>query len=117
MGLFKLIGKKGTAKTLARSAHEAYLKYKKSDPNLTEAEIAQKIFIQRCSPGNLNKEESVRYEKYTGTEQKVDSLFKLCLAMIYILLDVTEADARVYGSVRKIVEKELFMSGYKIPSD
>ncbi len=102
---------------MARSAHEAYLKHKKSDPNLTEAEIAQKIFIQRCSPGNLNKDEKVRYEKYIGTEQKVDSLFKLCLAMIYILLDVTEADTKVYGSVRKIIEKELFMSGYKIPSN
>ena len=101
---------------MARSAHEAYLKYKKSDPNLTEAEIAQKIFIQRCSQGNLNKEENLRYEKYIATEQKVDSLFKLCMAMTYILLDVTEADVRVYGSVRKIIEKELFMSGYKIPT-
>ena len=32
MGLFKLILKKGAARTMARSAHEAYLKYKKSDP-------------------------------------------------------------------------------------
>jgi hypothetical protein len=117
MGFLNIIWKRGAARTLARSAHEAYLKYKKSDPDLTEAEIAQKIFIQRCSPGNLNKEENLRYEKYTGTEQKVDSLFKLCLAMIYILLDVTEADARVYGLLKNIIEKELFMSGYKIPSN
>ncbi len=102
---------------MARSAHEVYLKHKKSDPNLTEAEIAQKIFLQRCSPGNLNKEEKVRHEKYTGTEQKVDSLFKLCIAMTYILLDVTEADTRVYHSVKKIIEEELFGSGHKITSD
>jgi hypothetical protein len=116
MGLFKLMGKKGAARTLARSAHEAYLKHKKSDPDLTEAEIAQKIFIQRCSPGNLNKEEKVRYEKYTGTEQKVDSLFKLCTAMTYILLNITKADARTYDSVRKIIEQELTGTGHKVAS-
>jgi hypothetical protein len=117
MGLFKLIGKKGAARTLARSAHEAYLKYIKNDSNLTEAEIAQKIFIQRCSPGNLNKEEKVRYEKYTGTEQKVDSLFKLCMAMVYILLGITKADTKAHHSVRKIIEEELFISGHKTTSE
>ncbi len=116
MGIFKMIGKKGAARALASSAHEAFIKYKTDNPGFSEAEIAEELFKQRCLPGNLNKEEKVRYDKYTGKEQKVDTLFKLCMAMIYILCDVTEDDARTYQSIRKIIEEELSGSGHNITS-
>jgi hypothetical protein len=117
MGLFKQWGKRGAAKTLARSAYEAYLKYKSSAPNLTEAEIAHAVFVQRCSPRNLNKAEKTRFEKYPGSEKPVDSIFKLCLAMLYIVDDISENDATAYSRVKKVIEEELSRLGYKIPPD
>ncbi len=111
MGIFKLIGKRGAAKALARSAHEAYLRYKAQDPNLSEAEIAQTIFTKRCSPGNLNKAEKIRFKKYLETDERVDSLIKLCLAMVYILLNISEADVKAYRLVEKIIEEELTRAG------
>ncbi len=116
MGFFKRIGKRGAARTLAKSAHEAFIKYKKDNPDLPEAEIAEELFKQRCSPGNLNKAEKVRFNKYLEEQGKADSLFKLCLAMIYILLDVSEADVKEYEIVRKVIEEELVRSGHEIPS-
>ncbi len=115
MGLFKRWGKRGAAKTLARSAYEAYLKYKSSAPNLTEAEIAHAVFMQRCSSRNLNKAEKARFEKYLETEKSVDSILKLCLAILYIVDDISENDAAAYSTVKKVIEEELGRSGYKIP--
>ena len=111
MGLFKLIGKRGAAKALARSAYEAYLRYKAQDPNLSEAEIAQTIFTKRCLPLNLNKAEKMRFEKYLETDGRVDSLIKLCLAMVYILLNISASDVRAYRLVEKIIEEELTRAG------
>ena len=115
MGLFKWGGKREAAKTLARSAYKAYLKYKLSAPNLTEAEIAHAVFMQRCSSRNLNKAEKARLEKYMETEKLVDSIFKLCLAILYIIDDISENDAPAYSTVKKVIEEELGRSGYKIP--
>ncbi len=109
------MGIRGAAKTLARSAYEAYLKYKSSAPNLTDAEIVQAVFMQRCSSGNLNKAEKERFEKYLKTEKSVDSVFKLCLAILYIVDDISENDAAAYSTVKKVIEEELSRSGYKIP--
>ena len=114
MGFFKLLGKRGAARNLARSAFEAFVKYKARDPNVSEAEAAQAIFMQRCSPGNLNKAEKIRFKTYLEKEEKVDSLLKLCLAMMYIILDISEADVKAYQTVRKVIEKELSRSGYKM---
>jgi len=111
MGIFKLIGKRGAARALARSAYEAYLRYKSKNPNLSEAEIAQTIFMQRCSPENLNKTERLRFEKYLESEEKVDSLIKLCLAMVYVLLNISRTDVRAYRQVEKIIEVELTRAG------
>ncbi len=116
MGLFRRIGKRGAARTLARSAHEALIKYKTDNPDLSEAEIAEELFKQRCSPGNLNKAEKVRFKKYLEEQGKADSLFNLCLAMIYIILDVSETDVKGYEIVRKVIEKELARSGHESPS-
>ncbi len=112
MGLFKLLGKRGAAKNLAISAFEAFMKYKARNPNISEAEIAQELFMQRCSPRNLNKAEKIRFKTYLEKEEKVDSLLKLCLAMMYIILDISESDERAYQTVRKVIEKELTRSGY-----
>ncbi len=117
MGLFKLWGKRGAAKTLARSAYEAYLKYKASAPDLTEAEIAHVVFMQRCSLKNLNKAEKARFEKYQETDKSVDSIFKLCLAVLYIVDDISEDDAAAYSTVKKVIEEELSRSGYRSPPD
>ncbi len=111
MGIFKLIGKRGAARALARSSNEAYLRYKAKDSNLSEQEIAQTIFMQRCSPKNLNKTEKLRFEKYLETEEKVDSLIKLCLAMIFILLNISRTDVKAYRQVEKIIEAELTRAG------
>lgn len=111
MGLFKRWGKRAAAKILARSAYEAYLKHKSSAPDLTEAEIAHAVFMQRCSSRNLNKAEKVRFEKYT--EKSVDSIFKLCLAIFYIVDNISENDAAIYSMVKKVIEEELGRSGYK----
>ena len=111
MGIFKLIGKRGAARALARSAHEVYLKYKTGDPSLSEQEIAQTIFMQRCSPENLNKAEKIRFEKYLETEGKVDSLIKLCLAMVHILLNISSTDVKACRLVEKIIEEELTRAG------
>jgi hypothetical protein len=113
MGLFKRWGKRAAAKILARSAYEAYLKHKSSAPDLTEAEIAHAIFMQRCSSRNLNKAEKVRFEKYLETEKSVDSIFKLCLAIFYIVDNISENDAAIYSMVKKVIEEELGRSGYK----
>lgn len=116
MGLFNWWGKRGAARTLARSAYEAYLKYKSNAPNLTEAEIAHAVFMQRCSSKNLSKAEKARFEKYLETEKTVDSIFKLCLAILYIVDDISENNAGTYSTVKKVVEEELSNAGYKIRS-
>ncbi len=116
MGLFNWLGKRGEARILARSASEAYLKHKTQTPELSEAEIAQKLFMQRCSSRNLNKAEQLRFEKFLETEKEVNSLFNLCLAMVHILLNITEADGKAYQTLRKIIEEELTLMGHKIPS-
>ena len=117
MGLFNWWGKREAAKTLARSAYEAYLEYKSNAPNLTEAEIAHAVFMQRCSSGNLNKEERARFGKNLETERSVDSIFKLCLAILFILGNISDNDAAAYSTVKKVIEEELGRSGYKIPPD
>ena len=111
MGIFKWIGIRGAARALAGSAHETYLKYKTGDPNLSEQEIAQTIFMQRCSPTNLSKAQKIRFEKYLETEEKVDSLIKLCLAMVYILLNISASDVKAYRLVEEIIEAELTRAG------
>lgn len=116
MGLLNWFGKRGAARALARSAHETYLKYKTNDPNLSEAEIAKTIFTQRCSLRNLNKTEQIRFKEYLETGDEVDSLLKLCLAMIHILLNITEADGIAHQTLQKIIEEELTLLGHKIPS-
>lgn len=116
MGLFKRWGIRGAAKILARSAYEAYLKYKASAPDLTEGEIAHAVFMQRCSTKNLSKAEKARFEKYLETEKSVDSILQLCLAVLYIVDDISENDTAVYSMVNNVIEEELGRSGYKIPS-
>ncbi len=116
MGFFKLIGKRGAARAFARSAREAYLKYKAEDSNKSEEEIAGELFKNRCSSRNLNKAEKVRVKEYLEKEETVDSLFKLCLAMIYIILNISEADVKEYETVRKVIEAELTRLGHETPS-
>lgn len=99
---------------LARSASETYLKNKAQNPDLSEAEIAQKLFMQRCSSKNLNKAEQIRFKEYLETGEEVDSLLKLCLAMVYIILNISEADGKAYQAIRKVIEEELSRSGYKV---
>jgi len=110
-----MIGKRGAARTLAKSAHEAFLKYKTDNQDLSEAEIAEALFKQRCSPANLNRAEKLRFDKYLETK-KVDSLFTLCMAMIYIMLNISETDVTSYNSVKKIIEYELAVAGHKTNS-
>ena len=117
MDFFKMIGKRGAARTLARSAHEAFLKYKADNPDTSEAEIAEELFNQRCSPGNLNKAEKLRFNNYHETEETVDSIYKLCFAVLYIVDDISKDDVKSYSTARKIIEEELTRSGYKIPSN
>ena len=102
---------------LARSASEAYSKNKAQNPDLSEAEISQKLFMQRCSSGNLNKADQLRFKKYLEAGETVDPQLKLCLAMVHILLNITEADGKTYQTIRKTIEEELSRSGHKISSD
>ena len=37
--------------------------------------------------------------------------------MIFIILDISESDAKAYGEVRKVIEEELARSGHGINSE
>ncbi len=114
MGLFNWFGKRGEARMLARSASEAYSKHKTQTPELSEEKIAEKLFMQRCSLKNLNKAEQIRFKEYLETGEEADSLLKLCLAMVHILLNITKADGKTYQTITKVIEEELSRSGYKV---
>ena len=114
MGLFTcLIKNLNVAGVIAKKAHEEYMKFKMHDTDITEAEIAQVIFMLRGSSQNYGRYERLRFNSYLEKNIDIDSLYKLCLAIVYIELNISPSDGKAFFMATEAIQNELFKYGYK----
>ena len=119
MGLLKWLQKRGVAGLIPRNAHKQYEKWRRANPSLSEAEIAQSIFSLRYIIGNpiLNQEETHRLICYLETNFECESLMGFCLASLDIEGHIDPSDSKIFYDTIKVIEEELERLGFPVPLD
>jgi hypothetical protein len=118
VGLFRWFADKGLSQMIPKNASEQYYKWKKKDPSLSEAEIAQSIFALRylLSDPHFDRTEAKRFGGYTGGGFECQTLMDFCLASLDIEGQIDPHDATVFYEVSSIIHSELEKMGVK-PGD
>lgn len=119
MGLFKWLQKRGLAGMIPRNAYEQYQKVKRRDSTLSEAEIAQAIFMQRYVIGHpiLNRKEVVRLSSYLESDFEFKSLVDFCFASLDIEGHIDPLDKEMFYDTASIIVEELKNLGFKFDVD
>jgi len=110
---------KGLAGMIPKNASEQYYKWKKKDPSLSEAEIAQNIFSLRylVSDPHFDRKEAKRFRGYMGGGFECQTLMDFCLASLDIEGQIDPCDTTVFYDVSSIIQSELERMGFKPGAD
>ena len=115
MAFFRWFANKGVAGMIPKNASEQYYKWKKNDPSLPEAEIAQSIFTLRylLSNPHFDRKEAKRFRGYMEGGFECRTLMDFCLASLDIEGQIDPHDTTAFYEASSIIQSELEKMGLK----
>ena len=127
MGFFKWLQKKGSTGSIARWVVKQYRMIKSTNPDLDDDRLFEKLFENRYSLMTPKGSERIRYDEvergnyfsvmhtenlfnplHHETESDLFSLLHmLCMAIVYIEMNVSPNDSKLYKQCSEIISEEL----------